>query len=466
MPFKLGSWRRRSGQVEVQVAAATLAEDAPATTTLDGRLRASHLWRRRSQARRGVLPRAKASLPEPALNVSSVVPALASSSSARLLAAAAAAPPPLQDHHHHQRSPSSPPLAQTTISNEPAEHITTATPVHTPPRIPEETPVPTSYPIRTGSTASSTATDVAIDLSSQLQSPPPPPDSLPPNRQHNPLPQTIRPPATMADRTLQTVLKQLQSNPNLPYPEASSLLSKAKIALLQLNALTPTPKTPGNLLAAARDVYEAGALFSIRAKDADAFTRYVSQLQPFYELPPSSGAKPNDVERNKVTGLYLLLLLTQGRYGEFHSELESLSCREPGVEIENDRFLGYPIKLERWLMEGSYDRVWKAMKSREVPCEEYGVFFEILTSQIRSEIASSSERAYPSLPLSSTKSLLFLESEGAVVEFARQRGWAVRDGQIYFPSSSVEGEDGEEKDISQMVIENTLGYARELETIV
>lgn len=180
----------------------------------------------------------------------------------------------------------------------------------------------------------------------------------------------------MADRTLQTVLKQLQSNPNLPYPEASSLLSKAKIALLKLNGLTPTPETPGTLLTAARDVYEAGALFSIRAKDADAFTRYVSQLQPFYELP-ASAAKPNHVERNKVTGLYLLLLLTQGRYGEFHSELESLSCREPGVEIENDRFLGYPIKLERWLMEGSYDRVWKAMKSREVPCEEYGVFFEV-----------------------------------------------------------------------------------------
>ena len=91
--------------------------------------------------------------------------------------------------------------------------------------------------------------------------------------------------------------------------------------------------------------------------------------------------------------------------------------------------------------------------------------YQILTSQIRSEIASSSERAYPSLPLSSTKSLLFLDSEGAVIEFANQRGWAVRDGQIYFPTN-VDGEDGEEKDISQMVIENTLGYARELETIV
>ena len=79
---------------------------------------------------------------------------------------------------------------------------------------------------------------------------------------------------------------------------------------------------------------------------------------------------------------YLLLLLTQGRYAEFHSELESLGTREgggAGDDVEGDRYLGYPIRLERWLMEGSYDRVWKAMKSREVPSEEYGVFSEVST---------------------------------------------------------------------------------------
>jgi 26S proteasome regulatory subunit N12 len=69
-----------------------------------------------------------------------------------------------------------------------------------------------------------------------------------------------------------------------------------------------------------------------------------------------------------------------------------------------------------------------------------------------------------------------------VVDFARQRGWIVRDSHIYFPASVttsaptaniVDGEstntghnDGEEKQMSEMVIENALGYARELETIV
>jgi len=276
----------------------------------------------------------------------------------------------------------------------------------------------------------------------------------------------------MAARQLTQILTRLKSS-SPSYQEATALLSKAKLLLLQLGALTPTPSLPASQLALARSTYEQGALFSIRAKNPDAFTRYVSQLGPFYELPAAVLA-PDPAERSKVTGLYLLLLLTQGRYAEFHSELEALSTREGGggggVDVEGDRYLGYPIRLERWLMEGSYDRVWKAMKKGEVPCEEYSVFSEILTSQIRSEIASSSERAYPSLPLSSTKSLLFLDSEGAVVEFARYRGWVVRDGQIFFPTAADTTEDGTQgpadQEMSQMVIENTLGYARELETIV
>ncbi|KAI0382579.1 SAC3/GANP/Nin1/mts3/eIF-3 p25 family-domain-containing protein [Hypomontagnella monticulosa] len=372
---------------------------------------------------------------------------------------------PLSSNPQEQTTPISPSIRQIEIPSNPSIRPPGGT-IPIPelakapkPPPPEPEPEPNNIAITTGE-AITPSTSPASPLS-------PPPLQL----------------SDMADRALQQILTQLRSNPSAPYSEASSLLSKAKIALLQLKAATPgTPGVSQQNLTLARDVYEQGALFSIRARNPDAFTRYVAQLQPFYELFPSSSGSGGDGEdqRNKITGLYLLLLLTQGRYAEFHSELETLGTRAEGGggagEIEGDRYLGYPIKLERWLMEGSYDRVWKAMKSREVPSEEYGVFSEILTSQIRSEIASSSERAYPSLPLSSTKSLLFLESEGAVVEFAHHRGWLVRDGQIYFPSSAATAdgeavaagaeEEGDEKEFSRMVIENALGYARELETIV
>lgn len=93
---------------------------------------------------------------------------------------------------------------------------------------------------------------------------------------------------------------------------------------------------------------------------------------------------------------------------------------------------------------------------------------QVLVGTIRSEIADCSEKAYPSLPISNAKNLLFLESEGAVIEFAQQRGWVLRDGRIYFPVEP-EAAARSEKDIlvaSTAIIENAIGYARELETIV
>ncbi|RKF57106.1 26S proteasome regulatory subunit RPN12 [Erysiphe neolycopersici] len=277
----------------------------------------------------------------------------------------------------------------------------------------------------------------------------------------------------MAERELKEILRKLKSTND--YTTSLALLAKAKVSLLKLNSLVPQATTPQTTLMLARDVFERGALVSIKAKDPSAFTRYVYQLKTFYELPPERLPTTNS-EKNKITGLYLLLLLTQGDYAGFHTELECLELsstvqQNPGATaVEADRYLGYPIKLERWLMEGTYDLVWKAMASREVPSEEYGVFSEILTSQIRTEIANNSEQAYPCLPLSSTKSLLFLDSEGSVISFAQSRGWLIRDGWIYFPvqdtKSNLNDIDGNENEFSKIIIENTLNYAQDLETIV
>ena len=185
------------------------------------------------------------------------------------------------------------------------------------------------------------------------------------------------PSPTMAERSLQDLLRKLRTAPD--YPSSLKLLSTAKLTLLQAKALVPSPTTSSSLLLLARDVFEAGALLSLRAKDSDSFTRYVHLLSPFYELPAERlGNGAGEGERNKITGLYLLLLLTMGNYSGFHTELEGLECRRvDGPPVENDRYLGYPIKLERWLMEGSYDLVWKAMASGDVPSEEYGVFSEV-----------------------------------------------------------------------------------------
>lgn len=272
----------------------------------------------------------------------------------------------------------------------------------------------------------------------------------------------------MAEKELQTTLQQLrQTLQSHDYTQSASLLSRAKIALLSLNALIPQDKTPRNHLQAARETLELGALISIRLKDTVSFTRYFQQLQPFYALPEPTLPKEGS-NASKITGLYLLLLLSEGDYAGFHTLLEALevAAAQASSKLEDDQFIQYPIRLEQALMEGSYDRVWGETKKERVPSEEFGLFTEILIGTIRKEIASCSERAYPSIPISDAKSLLFLDSEGSVVSFANECGWVVKDGRIYFPQQE---EDYLSKDIlvtSDQVIEHTLGYARELETIV
>lgn len=284
-----------------------------------------------------------------------------------------------------------------------------------------------------------------------------------------------------AETELNSLLEQLQTalTTTHDYAAGKPLLARAKQVLLGLDALVPTPTTPPAHLRLARDVLELGALLSIRLQEPVAFTRYVAQLQPLYWLPRARLSAEGG-HRSKITGLYLLLLLSQGDYAGFHTLLEALEAAavdDDGTEgagagsraLEEDEFVQYPVRLERALMEGSYDRVWGDTKGERVPSEEFSIFAEVLVGTIRSEIASCSERAYASLPIFNAKNLFFLDSEGAVIQFARERGWTVKDSRIYFPQQGHQDIPGSDKDIlaaSRQVIGNTLSYARDLETIV
>ena len=56
--------------------------------------------------------------------------------------------------------------------------------------------------------------------------------------------------------------------------------------------------------------------------------------------------------------------------------------RGRGEGIEGDEFILYPVRLERWLMEGSFDRVWQATKREGVPSEEFGAFSQVSLSEV------------------------------------------------------------------------------------
>lgn len=183
------------------------------------------------------------------------------------------------------------------------------------------------------------------------------------------------------------------------YGAANNLLSNTKRALLQFNALYPTPTTPAEVLPLAREALELGALASIRQQDADGFRRYYQQLQPFYDLEQqreeeretggvvaglrnravAPGGGSNNNNRSMITGLYMLLLLSVGDIAGFHTVLERLVVEASlkGRKVEDDQYIRYPVDLERSLMEGSYDKVWTETKSERVPTGEFGMFSEV-----------------------------------------------------------------------------------------
>jgi 26S proteasome regulatory subunit N12 len=175
---------------------------------------------------------------------------------------------------------------------------------------------------------------------------------------------------------------------------ANDLLSKAKRGLLTQNALIPTPSTPPQLVALARQVLELGAIASIRQTDAQTFTRYYQQLQPFYDLERHAGVRGQgspDIDitssqRSKITGLYLLLLLSMGDSANFHTVLEGLveEASLKGSRVEDDAYIKYPVELERNLMEGSYDKVWRETKSERVPSEDFGLFSNVSIASLAS----------------------------------------------------------------------------------
>jgi len=179
----------------------------------------------------------------------------------------------------------------------------------------------------------------------------------------------------VAEQEVQSIVNQLHQHlASHSYDACQPLLSRAKHQLLQLHALIPNEQIPARILKLARDTLELGALVSIRLKDAESFIRYFQQLQPFYSIPEQVLPRTGN-NASKITGLYLLLLLSSGDYAGFHTQLERLAMG--GVKLEDDECIQYPIRLEQALMEGSYDRVWSRTMGEAVPSEEFKVFSEV-----------------------------------------------------------------------------------------
>jgi len=203
----------------------------------------------------------------------------------------------------------------------------------------------------------------------------------------------------------------------------------------------------------AREILEHSVLLTVRKQDIDSFEKAFAQLKTYYT---SDSKLPISQRQNTILGLNLLRLLALHRIAEFHTELELIQSQEENV------FIKYPIQLEQYIMEGSYNKVFEA--AQDVPAESYGYFIEyLIQKRLKDAIAESCEKAYESLTFEDAKKLLHCPSDGELIEYSQKREWKVKDNRIYF---GQEDEVKKEEIPSTKLIIQTLAYAKELERIV
>lgn len=269
-------------------------------------------------------------------------------------------------------------------------------------------------------------------------------------------------------------LKELTKGLNIAfqskdYKTCEKLLGHTKIELIKAKLLVPDlfslasgKQAYINDLEVSKKILETGALSSINLLNFVSFENYYAQLRVLYFDPIVCDVLSESENKKKLISLYLLIILSQCDVTRFHSELEYLSRRNLG-NLEDNAYLSYPIRLEKLLMEGSYQKAWDMLQNDKDAdkVEEFNIFNETLMNAIRDSIASNTEVAYTKLPLFNLKALLFFKTEKQTEAFAKARGWNIVNG------SAVFGEDdSSDKKEDTAIISKVLEYAINLENIV
>lgn len=256
----------------------------------------------------------------------------------------------------------------------------------------------------------------------------------------------------------QNLIKEWTKKP-LNLEKVGQQLTGIKIALTELQFMPTSGASPlPQELVLARDVLEIGVQWSVLMKDIPAFERYMSQLKCYYF--DYAGILPDSPYVYQLLGLNLMRLLAQNRLAEFHTELELL----PPRELQENVYIRCPVALEQYLMEGNYNKVF--LTKGNVPAENYQFFVNMLLDTLRDEIAACLEKSYARISVSEAGKMLTLAGEKETRAYANNRAWLLSGKEFVFSRSGNQQSDASLPVNSPKLIENFLGYAKELERIV
>jgi len=277
------------------------------------------------------------------------------------------------------------------------------------------------------------------------------------------------------DKNLVQKLDELRTLVMKPSPLDSqsiqSLIIQLKIACTTLPGLDPsTPftsnSTPEFLFV--RELYELIVISSVKLHDFITFERHVSYLKSLY-FDYSSHLESSS-NTHLILSLNLMNLLSQNRIAEFHTELEFL-VKSIG-NLDSFPMYQFPLELEQFLMDGSYQRILKCIKEQNM--ELFDPFCTILVETVRDEIATCIEKAYDVVSISYVKSVLFYDDPDDVnlMHFCKDREWTFDQNTVHFNASKRHHNDHNQMILFDEIIptvqmmKRTICYATELERIV
>lgn len=233
--------------------------------------------------------------------------------------------------------------------------------------------------------------------------------------------------------------------------------------------LTATPANAsvsgGSEIALARDAYEIAALLSVAEEDEAGFERHVSQAKTYYV--DYASVLPASPRQSLILGLNLVRLMAQNRIAEFHTELELVPPATRG-----DAMIDYALRLEHYLMEGSYSKMRDEQQASRMPHPAFGCFVQRLMGTVREEIAACCERAYERLDCAAAMQMLSLQTAEDLEDFCAEREWNIVDeegksGKRFIVFGKKEEKMNRMEQVpSELLIKRSLQYARELEQII
>jgi 26S proteasome regulatory subunit N12 len=216
--------------------------------------------------------------------------------------------------------------------------------------------------------------------------------------------------------------------------------------------------TRGEELSLARDYLELGVLATAHQKDLAAFAVYFSQLQVYY-----SDLGADELSESPhylmMLGLNLIRLLVCSRIAEFHSEMEKIPFEVHGGNV----YIRFAVELERYLMEGSYNKLLTSRK--KVPANEYLPVVEMLEQTVRDEVANCIPQSYMQLSIPAAQRILMVDTQDKVREIGEERKWTLSSDGTRFVFTREE--DTLKKEIPfQEMIEQHIQFVADLQNIV